>query len=185
MERPVTWCKDEVDKMFFDVLEKADKTRNALLVLNRFKFLFQLPANIRAHLAKEDYDRVSEEYERARALYGNSEEPLFQTYLAEAEKGVQQMKVNILVTQPNIFCSCQIFSLQVTLSAKLREGQLSIEQQKKPVGSLTQTQLLVEWKIPAWSRSSDPMAKSAAVSLDGTSGFLAQRFLATAYILNK
>ena len=68
--------------MFFDVLgrkDKADKTRNALLVLNRFKFLFQLPANIRAHLAKEDYDRVSEEYERARALYGNSKEPLFQT----------------------------------------------------------------------------------------------------------
>ena len=106
MERPVTWCKDEVDKMFFDVLgrkDKADKTRNALLVLNRFKFLFQLPANIRAHLAKEDYDRVSEEYERARALYGNSEEPLFQTYLAEAEKGVQQMKVNICITPSNIF----------------------------------------------------------------------------------
>ena len=97
--------------MFFDVLgrkDKADKTRNALLVLNRFKFLFQLPANIRAHLAKEDYDRVSEEYERARALYGNSEEPLFQTYLAEAEKGVQQMKVNIFVTRPNIFRSYYI-----------------------------------------------------------------------------
>ena len=139
--------------MFFDVLgrkDKADKTRNALLVLNRFKFLFQLPANIRAHLAKEDYDRVSEEYERARALYGNSEEPLFQTYLAEAEKGVQQMKVNIFVTQPNIFCSCQIFSLQVTLSAKLREGQLSVEQQKKLIGSLTQLEVEVscDWRIP-------------------------------------
>ena len=132
--------------MFFDVLgrkDKADKTRNALLVLNRFKFLFQLPANIRAHLAKEDYDRVSEEYERARALYGNSEEPLFQTYLAEAEKGVQQMKVNIFVTRPNIFRSCQIFSLQVTLSAKLREGQLSVEQQKKLIGSLTQLEVEV------------------------------------------
>ena len=68
---------------------------------------------------------------------------------------------------------------------ELREGQLSVEQQKKPVGSLTQTQLLVDWKIPAWSRSSDPMAKSAAVSLDCTSGFLAQRFLVTAFILNK
>ena len=47
-----------------------------------------------------------EEYERARALYGNSDEPLFQTYLAEAEKGVQQMR-----------------SL---LSAKLREGDLMV-----------------------------------------------------------
>ena len=95
--------------------------------------------------------------------------------------------VIILVTPPNIFVHIKyfLFMLHVSLSAKLREGQLSVEQQKKPVGSLTQTQLLVDWKIPAWSRSSDPMAKSAAVSLDGTSGFLAQRFLATAYILNK
>ena len=82
--------------MFYSVLDRkdnADKTRNALMVLNRFKFLFQLPANIRSHLAREDYDRVIEEYERARALYGSSEEALFQTYLAEAEKGVNQMKV--------------------------------------------------------------------------------------------
>ena len=65
MERPVTQCKDEGDKMFFDVLgrkDKADKTRNALLVLNRFKFLFLQPANIRANPAKKDNDRVSEEY---------------------------------------------------------------------------------------------------------------------------
>ena len=61
--------------MFFDVLgrkDKADKTRNALLVLNRFKFLFLQPANIRANPAKKDNDRVSEEYWRTRALYGNS-----------------------------------------------------------------------------------------------------------------
>ena len=62
-----------------------------------------------------------EEYERARALYGNSDEPLFQTYLAEAEKGVQQMR-----------------SL---LSAKLREGDLMVEQQKKFTGCLTQLEI--------------------------------------------
>ena len=47
MELAVTQCKDEAVKMFFDVLgrkDKADKTRNALLVLNKFRFLFQLPA---------------------------------------------------------------------------------------------------------------------------------------------
>ena len=130
VEQAVCKCKDEADKMFFDVLgrkDKADKTRNALMVLNRFKFLFHLPANIRSHLAKEDYDRVIEEYERAKALYGNSEEQLFQTYLAEAEAGVQQMKM--------------------TLSSKLREGNLSVEHQKKLIGSLTQ--LDVEGD-PAW-----------------------------------
>ena len=60
MEGAISECKEEADKMFFDVLgrkDKADKTRNALTVLNRFKFLFQLPANIRRNLAKEDYDR--------------------------------------------------------------------------------------------------------------------------------
>ena len=64
LETAVTQCKDEADKMFFDVLgrkDKADKTRNALMVLNRFKFLVHLPANIRSHLAREDYDRVIEE----------------------------------------------------------------------------------------------------------------------------
>ena len=130
VETAVTQCKDEADKMFFDVLgrkDKADKTRNALMVLNRFKFLFHLPANIRSHLAREDYDRVIEEYERARALYGNSDEPLFQTYLAEAEKGVQQMKG--------------------LLSAKLREGALTVEQQKKLIGSLTQLEIEGD---PAW-----------------------------------
>ena len=62
MELAVTQCKDEAVKMFFDVLgrkDKADKTRNALLVLNRFKFLFLQPANIRADPAKKDNDRVS------------------------------------------------------------------------------------------------------------------------------
>ena len=130
VEKAVTDCKDEADKMFFDVLgrkDKADKTRNALMVLNRFKFLFHLPANIRGHLVKEDYDRVIEEYERARSLYGNSEESLFQTYLAEAEKGVQQMKV--------------------TLTSKLREGSLPVETQKKLIGSLMQLDTEGD---PAW-----------------------------------
>jgi len=107
--------------MFFDVLgrkDKADKTRNALTVLNRFKFLFHLPASIRGHLAREDYDRVSEEYERARALYGNSEEPLFHLYLSEAEAGVKEMRE--------------------TLTRRLREGGATVEQQKKLIGCLTQ-----------------------------------------------
>ena len=130
VETAISKCKEEADKMFFDVLgrkDKADKTRNALTVLNRFKFLFHLPASIRSNLNKEDYDRVIEEYERARALYGSSEEPLFQTYLAEAEAGVQHMKE--------------------ILYAKIRQGVLSIDQQKKLIGSLVQ---LEREGDPAW-----------------------------------
>lgn len=145
MERAIAACKEEADKMFFDVLgrkDKADKTRNALTVLNRFRFLFQLPASIRAHLAREDYDRVIEEFERAKALYGASEEPLFQvtslrlktfylavqTYLAEAGAGVEQM--------------------QAVLQARLRQGDLAVEQQKKLLGSLAQLEL--GGTDPAW-----------------------------------
>jgi len=130
VESAITKCKEEADKMFFDVLgrkDKADKTRNALTVLNRFKFLFHLPASIRNHLNKEDYDRVIEEFERAKALYGSSDEPLFQTYLAEAEKGVQAMK-EVLYT-------------------KIRQGVLSVDQQKKLIGSLVQ---LEREGDPAW-----------------------------------
>jgi len=159
VEQAISECKEEADKMFFDVLgrkDKADKTRNALTVLNRFKFLFHLPASIRAHLAKEDYDRVTEEYERARALYGSSEEPLFQTYLAEAEAGVQLMKE--------------------TLTQKLREGDLTVEQQKKLIGSLTQLDTVDG--DPAWEcvqtryRVTYELMESCKTShsnLDGTS----------------
>ena len=38
VETAIASCKEEADKMFFDVLgrkDKADKTRNALTVLNR------------------------------------------------------------------------------------------------------------------------------------------------------
>jgi exocyst complex component 2 len=38
VETAISRCKEEADKMFFDVLgrkDKADKTRNALTVLNR------------------------------------------------------------------------------------------------------------------------------------------------------
>jgi len=130
VEKAISQCKEEADKMFFDVLgrkDKADKTRNALTVLNRFKFLFNLPANIRGNLAKEDYDRVIEEYERAKSLYGNTEEPLFHTFLQEAEKGVA--------------------SLKDTVIKKLREGTLSVEQQKKLIGSLVQLEVEGD---PAW-----------------------------------
>lgn len=159
VEQAISECKEEADKMFFDVLgrkDKADKTRNALTVLNRFKFLFHLPASIRAHLAREDYDRVTEEYERARALYGSSEEPLFQTYLAEAEAGVQLMKE--------------------TLTQKLREGDLTVEQQKKLIGSLTQLDTVDG--DPAWEcvqtryRVTYELMESCKTShsnLDGTS----------------
>ena len=64
VEKAISQAKQEADRMFQDVLgrkDRADSTRNALNVLNRFRFLFNLPANIKANLAKGDYDRIIDE----------------------------------------------------------------------------------------------------------------------------
>lgn len=50
--------------------EKADRTRNALGVLHRFKFLFTLPTAIQR---KSDYDAIISDYSRAQNLFGKTE----------------------------------------------------------------------------------------------------------------
>uniref|UniRef100_A0A8C6L671 Exocyst complex component 2 n=1 Tax=Nothobranchius furzeri TaxID=105023 RepID=A0A8C6L671_NOTFU len=52
-------ASDTADTLFQEVLgrkDKADSTRNALNVLQRFKFLFNLPLNIERNIQKVDYD---------------------------------------------------------------------------------------------------------------------------------
>lgn len=130
VESAIANAKSEADKIFVDVLgtkDRADATRNALNVLQRFKFLFNLPANIETNLAKGDYDRIIDEYERAKSLYGNSESEIFQIYLEEIEKGVEELKVK--------------------LRENLENPDLSVEQQKKIIANLVQ--LNVEGD-PAW-----------------------------------
>ena len=58
----------------------------------RFKFLFNLPANIESNLAKGDYDRIIDEYERAKSLYGGTDSEIFAVYLDEIERGVEELK---------------------------------------------------------------------------------------------
>lgn len=130
VEEAVAAAKKEADQMFFDVLgrkDRADATRNALNVMNRFKFLFYLPANIEANIAKGDFDRVIDEYERAKSLYGDTDSEIFLKYLHEIDKGVE-----VLRTQ---------------LSKRLREEQLPVEQQKRFIAILVQ---LRSDGDPAW-----------------------------------
>ena len=80
VEGAISAAKREADQMFVDVLgrkDRADSTRNALNVLNRFKFLFNLPANIEANLLKNDYDRIIDDYERAKTQYGENDSEIF------------------------------------------------------------------------------------------------------------
>ncbi len=130
VEKSIEAAKMKADQMFFDVLgrkDRADATRNALNVMNRFKFLFYLPANIKANINKGDFDRVIDEYERARSLYGDTESEIFQKYLDEIEKGVAILKDQLV--------------------HRLRDEVLSMEQQKRVISNLVQ---LNHNQDPAW-----------------------------------
>lgn len=69
-------AKGEADRLFDDVLkrkEQADGTRNALGILQRFRFLFHLPSTLDRNIQKADYDLVINDYARAKALFGSTE----------------------------------------------------------------------------------------------------------------
>lgn len=130
VEAAIARAKKEADEMFKEVLGRkdgADATRNALNVLNRFKFLFNLPANIETNLAKGDFDRIIDEYERAKSLYGESDCEIFQIYLQEVAKGVEVLKSRLLL--------------------KLQETGLTLDQQKKIIANLVQLNFEGD---PAW-----------------------------------
>jgi exocyst complex component 2 len=69
-------AKEEADRLFEDVLERkdrADGTRNALGVLQRFRCLFHLPTSLERNIQKAEYDLVINDYARAKALFGNTD----------------------------------------------------------------------------------------------------------------
>lgn len=64
------------DSLFSEILsrkENADKTREALSLLTRHKFLFQLPASIDKNIRKKEYDLVVNDYSRVKNLFGNTD----------------------------------------------------------------------------------------------------------------
>lgn len=66
----------EATNLFHGVLtrrEKAEATRNALAVMTRYKFLFQLPINIDRNIKNEDVDVIINDYARALNLFGKTE----------------------------------------------------------------------------------------------------------------
>ncbi|XP_026324011.1 exocyst complex component 2 isoform X2 [Hyposmocoma kahamanoa] len=83
------------DSLFSEILsrkENADKTREALSLLTRHKFLFQLPASIDKNIRKKEYDLVVNDYTRVKNLFGNTDVKLFQKILAEIDKKIEDLK---------------------------------------------------------------------------------------------
>ncbi|KAG5849851.1 hypothetical protein ANANG_G00076090, partial [Anguilla anguilla] len=95
LENVLNRASDTADTLFQEVLgrkDKADSTRNALNVLQRFKFLFNLPLNIERNIQKGDYDVVINDYEKAKSLFGNTEVPVFRKVYAEVETRITALR---------------------------------------------------------------------------------------------
>ncbi|XP_053528528.1 exocyst complex component 2 isoform X3 [Artibeus jamaicensis] len=92
-------ASNTADTLFQEVLgrkDKADSTRNALNVLQRFKFLFNLPLNIERNIQKGDYDVVINDYEKAKSLFGRTEVQVFKKYYAEVETRIEALREFLL-----------------------------------------------------------------------------------------
>ena len=74
-----------------------------------------------------DHDRVIDEYERARSLYSDTDNEIFQKYLDEVESGIAVLKEE--------------------LTRKLREDDMPLEQRKRLIANLVQ---LDHDQDPAW-----------------------------------
>ncbi|XP_028138176.2 exocyst complex component 2 [Diabrotica virgifera virgifera] len=114
LERAIKESEREARKLFDDVLarkDRAEKTRNALNVLQRYKFLFCLPCVIERNVKKGDYDIVINDYMRVKNLFDKTEVPIFREALNEVEK--------------------RIVELQTKLHKDLQTMPITVEQQKR------------------------------------------------------
>ena len=63
--------------------DRADRIRNAIKILTKFRFLFSLPCNMDKNVAKGDFDIVINDYVRARNVFRDSEVELFKKIYEE------------------------------------------------------------------------------------------------------
>ncbi|KAL5471586.1 hypothetical protein EMCRGX_G029713 [Ephydatia muelleri] len=94
-EQHLANCKKFADKMFADVLSykaRADAMRNALTILQRYRFLFSLPRTIEVNIKKEDYDVVTNDYYRAKSLFSGTKVKVFTKVLEEVQKQVKSLR---------------------------------------------------------------------------------------------
>lgn len=120
----------EANKLFDDVLarrDRADATRSALSLMQRYKFLFCMPVNIEKNIKRGNYDLVINDYARVKNLFGNSDVEIFKKVLNEIENKIEMLR-NIL-------------------RKKLEETPFAIEAQKKIIRNLVNLEANGD---PAW-----------------------------------
>ncbi|XP_065187370.1 exocyst complex component 2-like [Sycon ciliatum] len=87
------------EDLFHDVLsrkDRADSMRNALNIMQRFRFLFSLPRNIEKNIKNGEYEIVINDYERAKSLFADTEVQVFKKVLTEVETLVKNFRGQLL-----------------------------------------------------------------------------------------
>ncbi|KAI7690361.1 Exocyst complex component 2 [Sarcoptes scabiei] len=75
--------------------DKADSTRNALNVLQRYRFLFNLPSNIDRNMQRKEYDVVINDFFRAKNLFADSSVTVFRKVFLEVEERIHTFICNL------------------------------------------------------------------------------------------
>ena len=91
MEELIKKSLDEAHKIFDSILarkDQADSTRNALNVLQRYRFLFNLPSSIERNIQKNDYEVVINSYSRAKSLFADTQVRVFKKVYDEVEQRI-------------------------------------------------------------------------------------------------
>lgn len=130
LEKAIKQSMSEANKLFDDVLarrDRADATRNALSVMQRYKFLFCMPINIEKNIKRGNYDLVINDYTRVKNLFKNTEIEVFKKVLNEIDN--------------------RIIMLKAHLRNKLEEMPFSLEEHKKIIRNLVNLEAEGD---PAW-----------------------------------
>lgn len=130
LENAIKESMAEANKLFDDVLarrDRADATRNALALMQRYRFLFCMPVNIEKNIKQGNYDLVINDYARVKNLFKNTEVDVFKKVLAEIESRIE--------------------TLRDILRKKLDEVPFTLEEQKKIIRNLVSLEAEGD---PAW-----------------------------------
>ncbi|XP_044175031.1 LOW QUALITY PROTEIN: exocyst complex component 2-like [Acropora millepora] len=98
LESFVQGASKNAEGLFQDVLARkddADRTRNALNVLQRFRFLFSLPQSIERNIQLGEYEMVISDYGRAKSLFAGTDIKIFKRVLQEVETKIEGFRQHL------------------------------------------------------------------------------------------
>nr|CAB3243970.1 exocyst complex component 2 [Phallusia mammillata] len=98
LEATLNEASEKASELFDTVLQskdRADSIRNTLNVLQRFKFLFNLPLSIERNIQKGDYGVVINDYEKAKSLFSDTDVGVFKRVYNEVENRIENFRVQL------------------------------------------------------------------------------------------